>query len=434
MSAAWRLVQAGHTITLVERRPYLGGRAYSFVDRETDEQIDNGQHVFLGCCTAFVQLLDDIGSLELAARQNNLRAEVYSPDGTRGLLSAMLLPPPLHLFPSFLRYPHITWRDKLRALPALARIWMKKELDNPELQRNSFLAWLKSNGQSEQCISNFWDLLIVPTLNDDSGHVSASAAFMVFQEALLRNAQGGAIGFARGSLSELIGHRLESQLLAAGATLKLGSAADRFEVEGRHVKEVVLRDGTRLCADAYISALPPSPMLEMLPEHVRKEGSFRSASSHTWAPIVNLHIWYNQPIGDFEFVAFVNSPVQWVFNRSQIARLPGPGQHITISLSAAWAFWKMPKHELREVFIRELQRLFPLAKEAEVVRFVIVKERNATFRSLPGSAEHRLPCETSLSNFFLAGDWTATGWPSTMEGAVRSGNRAANAIAKFVSS
>jgi uncharacterized protein with NAD-binding domain and iron-sulfur cluster len=165
-----------------------------------------------------------------------------------------------------------------------------------------------------------------------------------------------------------------------------------------------------------------------LPEALRTSDAFAAASTHTWAPIVNLHVWYDRRVADFVFTAFLDSPVQWVFNRTRIAGLAGPGEYLTVSLSGAWEYWGQSKAELRALFIPELSRLLPAAREARVDRFIVVKEQRATFRSLPGGPANRLGATTPVANLVLAGDWTDTGWPATMEGAVRSGEAAANAV------
>ncbi len=428
MAAAWRLVNAGYRVTLVERRPYLGGRAYSFVDRETGQEVDNGQHVFLGCCDAYRRFLDEIGSLDLTSRQKRLRVEVRAPGGRRGILSGLPLPAPLHLLPSLLRYPHVSIGERLRAIPALLLMWLERKRDRPALRRQSFHRWLRSHWQSERSINAFWDLLIIPALNDSAEDVSASAGFMLFQEALLRDRNGGNIGFARAGLSAIMGNAVRDRLASAGAEVLLDRTADALVVEDGRVTEVRFTDGEKLPVDACVSALPPDGLLRLLPEELREHAAFAPAATHTWSPIVNLHVWYDRQIAEFDFLAFVDSPVQWVFNRTAIAGLEGPGQYITVSLSGAWEFWPMSKEALRETFIPELARLFPAAKEAEITRFVIVKEQRATFRSLPDGPENRLPSATPLPNLFLAGDWTDTGWPATMESAVRSGNIAAEAV------
>ena len=428
MAAAWRLSALGHAVVLVERRPYLGGRAYSFVDRETGQQVDNGQHVFLGCCTAYADFLRDVGTLELTVRQRSLRIEVRSPGGRTGLLTGLPLPAPAHLLPSFLRYPHIGWRDKARAVPALLRIRRERRRERAELRGQSFGDWLRGHGQSERAIANFWDLIIVPSLNDASNAVSAAMGFMIFQESLLWHRHGADVGYAGAALSETMGDAVARGLAEAGATLMLGRSVGRLAVTDGAVSGAELAGGETLRADAYVSALPPEALLGLLPAPLRDDPAFAPAATHTWSPIVNLHLWYDRTVADFEFVAFVDSPVQWVFNRTRIARLSGPGQYLTVSLSAAWRFWPMAKEELRELFVPELARLLPGAANATVERFVVVKEQRATFRSLPGGPDNRLPSRTPLPNLFLAGDWTDTGWPSTMESAVRSGNAAAEAV------
>ena len=433
MAAAWRLVNAGCRVALVERRPYLGGRAYSFVDRETGQEVDNGQHVFLGCCDAYRTFLDEIGTLPLTSRQERLRVEVRAPDGRRGILSGLPLPAPFHLLPSLLRYPHVSVAERLRAIPALVLMWLERNRDRPTLRRQSFHRWLRSHWQSERSIDAFWGVLIIPALNDAAEDVSASAGFMLFQEALLRNRNGGNIGFAKAGLSAIMGDAARERLADAGADVLLDRTAEAVVVEEGRVAGVRFTNGETLPVDACVSALPPDVLLRLLPEELREHAAFAPAATHTWSPIVNLHVWYDRQVADFDFLAFVDSPVQWVFNRTEIAGLEGPGQYITVSLSGAWEFWPMTKDALRETFIPELERLFPAAKDAGIARFVIVKEQRATFRSLPDGPDNRLPAATPLPNLFLAGDWTATGWPATMESAVRSGNVAAEALALTLS-
>ena len=428
MAASWRLASAGYRVTLVERRPYLGGRAYSYVDRETGVQVDNGQHVFMGCCAAYIDFLRAIGTLDRTVKQDRLRVEVRSPVGKVGVLSAAPLPAPLHLFPSFLRYPHLGWRDKLRASPALLRIRMEREPNRDELRAMSFEDWLRRNGQSDRAIANFWDLIIVPTLNDASRDVSASMAFTVFQVALLKDAHGADIGFARSGLSDVMGDAVERRLRALGVELVLGRTVERLAADDGAVAGVVLAGGDVLTADWCVAALPPQAFVDVLPDGLRDGSLLAAAASHTFAPIVNLHVWYDRPVADFEWAAFVDSPLQFVFNKTRIAGLTGSGDYLTVSLSGAWEWWPLSKDELRERFTQELARALPLARHATVERFAIVKEQRATFRSLPGGPANRLPTKTPLRNLVLAGDWTDTGWPATMEGAVRSGNAAADAI------
>lgn len=430
MAAALSLLSRGHPVTLVERRPYLGGRAYSFVDRQTEQQLDNGQHIFLGCCTAYLQFLRDLDVLDKTSFQRTPRVEVRAPGGRRGVISAAPLPPPLHLLPSFLRYPHLTLKERLVAIPALWRIY-RGDRRHPTLEKETFYHWLRRHGQSERAVANFWDLLILPTLNDNVRSVSASMGFMVFQEGLMCSRTAACVGMARVGLSALMGDVAAERIRHLGGTLLLGRSVAGIAVDdAMRVSGVALKDDTRLEADWYIAALPFDRLLEVLPDGLRSQQPFAGAAGLTWAPIVNLHLWYDRPVAEFDFAAFVESPVQWVFNKSRIQGDDGPGQYLCLSLSGAWEHWPQPKETICQTFIQALAEALPATREARLQRSLVVKEQMATFRSLPGVAALRPGAETPLENLLLAGDWTDTGWPATMESAVRSGLRAAQVVAQ----
>jgi uncharacterized protein with NAD-binding domain and iron-sulfur cluster len=255
---------------------------------------------------------------------------------------------------------------------------------------------------------------------------------MVFQESLFRDAHGADVGYVHNGLSDVMGSPMAEKLTTAGARLMMGRTVERIAIDDDgSVNAVELAGGEAVRADWYVSALPPAALLDTLPEALRGHSVFAPAATHTWSPIVNIHVWYDRRIDHFDFIAFVDSPVQWVFNHAAMGSghaAMGGGQHITVSLSAAWEFLPMGKEELRARFEAELKRLFPNARDATIERFVIVKEQHATFRSLPDGPSNRLPAKTPLPNLVLAGDWTDTGWPATMESAVRSGNNAAAAV------
>ncbi|MFQ5861360.1 MAG: FAD-dependent oxidoreductase, partial [Dehalococcoidia bacterium] len=182
-------------------------------------------------------------------------------------------------------------------------------------------------------------------------------------------------------------------------------------------------------ADVFISALPFDLLRTVLPPPLAGDPFFARAQGLSTSPIVNLHIWYDRPVLQDDFVAVLDSPLQWVFNKSRIfGEQQGNGQYLSLSLSGAWEYIDQPKDQLRELFLAEMARIFPQARSATVERFLVVKQERATFRCTPGAAGHRLPAATPVPNLVLAGEWTDTGWPSTMEGAVRSGNTAAQEV------
>ncbi len=427
ITTALRLAKAGAAVTLVERRGYLGGRAYSFTDPEAGVEVDNGQHVFLGCCTEYAGLLTELGTLERTWRQRRLRVQVRRPGGPTGVLSALPLPAPAHLALSLLTYPHLSWREKASAARALLAMRAERHRERHDLANQSFGDWLRAHGQSERAIAHLWELIVLPSLNDAPDAVSASMGYMVFQEALLWNAHGADIGYAREGLSAVMGEPAAALMRQHGVTLALGRSAVGLAYDGGRVRGVRLAGGELMRADATVLAVPAHALGALLPRALAEDGFFAPATALTYAPIVNLHVWYDRPVADFDFAAFVDSPVQWVFNRTRIAGSPGPGQYLTVSLSGAHEWWPLPKEALRERLLGALAQALPAAREARVERTVVVKEQRATFASPPG-APPRLPQRTPVPGLYLAGDWTDTGWPSTMESAVRSGNRAATAV------
>jgi len=430
LSAALRLIYLGFAVTLIEKRPFLGGRAFSFFDPNEQVEVDNGQHVFLGCCTYYIEYLDKIGALDKAYLQSRLKVVVVK-DGKRGTIGSTPWLGRMHLFPSFLRYPHRGFIDKLRAAYGLASMALTRRKDGPSaLDRESAYDWLKRHGQSDRAIAALWNMILLPSLNDDVRDASADMAIMLFQAGLLKGPAEAAIGLSSVGLTSLNGDPALELLTKRGADMALGKTVRSIDIDNGRVTGIVLSDGGRVEADLYVSALPFGMLLDSLPDDVSQSGFFSRAAKLGSSPIVSVHLWYDRQIMDEEFVAFLDSPVQWVFNKSRIQGIGNTdGQYVCISLSGAWRFIDRPKEVLAAEFIADMARLFPKAGEARVVRSLVVKEPQATFSSAPGAAEGRLPQATPIKNLFLAGEWTDVGWPATMEGAVRSGVFAAEAVA-----
>lgn len=438
IAAALELLDSGHKVTLVEARSFLGGRAFSFTDSNTGLTLDNGQHVIVGCCTEFISFLDKLGVRDRWFLQDRLQIPVFSRDGKQGNLTASRLPSPLHLLPSFLAYPHLSPSDKLRVLWGMARARFTDRIDS-KLEEITFYQWLRENGQSERAIDNLWNLVVEPTLNDNVRQVSAAMGLMIVQEGMLFGANSANLGYATDGLLLGIGQPAKRLLEERGATLLLGEAVRRLAVSPGTEKDglwgsvtaVELASGRRVAGTDFISALPFSSLLRLLPPEVAGTDFFTGIGRLEWSPILNLHVLYDRPVMSLPFCAFVDSPLQWVFNRNAIAGdPPGGGQLITISVSAAWDYVGLSRDELVPEFLAEMAEAFPAAGEAEVLNVAVIKQREATFRCLPGVGRLRPGPATPLSNLFLAGEWTNTGWPSTMEGAVRSGQQAARAVSQ----
>jgi uncharacterized protein with NAD-binding domain and iron-sulfur cluster len=302
------------------------------------------------------------------------------------------------------------------------------------LELITFYQWLQERGQSERAIQNLWNLLVEATLNDNVREVSAHMGLMIVQEGMLRGYHSADLGYPLDGLLTALGNPARELLKRRGVTLRLGVPARQILLESGRVQGVKLASGAVVRGRYYLSALPASGLLGLLPPEVAQHPWVERLKGLETSPIVNVNIWYDRPVLTGDFCAFVDRPLQWVFNRSAILQAAHPQtrrtdeQHLCISLSAAWQYIDQPREELAQLFIEEMAQAFPAARAAQVKRLTVVKQRHATFRCLPGAGELRPGPRTPIDNLFLAGEWTDTGWPSTMESAVRSGYNAARAI------
>jgi len=423
IAAACEAALAGARVTLVERRPFLGGRAFSFTDPDTGREIDNGQHVFLGCCPAYISLLRMLGTLGHTTLQRRLDTPVRDRDGRHGSLRAAALPAPLHLGPGFAAYPLLSAREKAAALPALAALAAIRPAARPALDGRSFADWLTAHGQGGRAIARFWDLVVLPTCNDRSDRVSAALAAFVFQRGFLATVGGSAIGWSRIGLTRLVDPPTRAWLAARGGVVLDGRGVTAVEPG-----VVTLGDGERLPADAVVLAMPPGRVHEVAPEALPADPGLGSS------PIVNVHLWYDRPVMEDPFTAVVESPAQWIFNRTAMgaggggAGGVGGAHHLAVSISGARAEMEVPRAELAASLRDEVEHLLPAARNADLVATAVVKEPHATFAAAPGQAARRPAAATPMPGVALAGAWTATDWPATMEGAVRSGIRAARLV------
>ncbi|WP_406196092.1 hydroxysqualene dehydroxylase HpnE [Kitasatospora sp. NBC_01560] len=437
ITAALRLAEADHRVTLVEGRPRLGGLAFSFQRGELT--VDNGQHVYLRCCTAYRGLVDRLGASRLVHLQDRLDVPVLGVSGpagapvrTLGRLRRAALPVPLHLAGSLARYPHLGPADRARVVRgALALRGL--DLDDPALDAVSFGAWLRGNGQNERTVAALWDLVGVATLNARADQVSLALAAMVFKTGLLSDPGASDIGTAAVPLGTIHHDRALAELERAGVRVLLRArAAELKPASPQHA--VLLDGGELLTADTVVLAGAQDTAAALLPPDAI-DGQERLDGFGT-TPILNVHVVYDRKVLRRPFFAALGSPVQWVFDRTAHSGLAGTGlgrshpgaQYLALSQSAAQDESDLPVAELRRRYLPELARLLPAAGGAEVLDFFVTRERTATFDPAPGTAALRPSARTKVPGLVLAGAWTATGWPATMEGAVRSGHSAADAV------
>ncbi|MHB8684647.1 MAG: hydroxysqualene dehydroxylase HpnE [Dehalococcoidia bacterium] len=424
LAAGCELADAGHDVVLLERRPWAGGKTYSFVERETGEQVDNGQHIAMRCTTAYVRFLERIGTAHLVKWQPRMRIPVFDADGRRSVLRADPLPAPLHLLPSFAVYRHLPIAERVRVARGIAA--MTRAGGRSADASQSFGAWLRARGQSERAIRDFWDLIVVPALNCRSDDVSAEQACFVFREGFLKSATSAAIGVPKTGLTRLHVEPAVRYIEQRGGEVRTGAAVERIDVRDGEVAALVLAAVERVPCDACIAALPPRELLEALPGALRAAPPFDALAAVRTSPIVNLHLWFDGPAADFDFAAFTGCDLQWVFSRTRIAdEAVGGGEHLMVSLSAAARYMALDKQALQDLLLPQLRRALPAAASRRLLRSVAIKEPAATFVPSPGL--RRPGARTPIANLFLAGAYTDTGWPATMESAVRSGLVAAAA-------
>jgi squalene-associated FAD-dependent desaturase len=421
ITAAIDLREAGHEVTLVEARPRLGGAASSY--QRDALTIDNGQHVILKCCDQYQALLDRLGVTDLVRFQPRFDVTVLAPGGREARLRRSDLPSPLHMLGSLLGYRMLSLPQRLAVGRAALALRFVDEKD-AALDRVRLGDWLAARGQGEAARRKLWDLFIISALNIAGDDASLQLAAIVIKTALLGARDAADIGVATVPLGELHGRATADLLAALGVQAMMNSRVSGVRKAGAGF-EIELASAETLTADAVVLAVPSAQAAKLA-------GGAGVAEAPQWegldaSPIVNVHVIYDRPVTSHQFVAAVDSPVQWVFDKTKIADLKR-GQYLAVSLSAADPYIGVPSAELRDQFLPELARIFPAAAEAQVIDSFVTRERRATFRQAPGCGALRPGAATSVPGLVLAGSWTDTGWPDTMEGAVRSGHRAARQL------
>jgi squalene-associated FAD-dependent desaturase len=430
ITAAIALAQAGDEVTLLEAKPRLGGATMSFT--RDGLVIDTGQHVFLRCCTAYRGLLSRLGMAAHAPIQPRFDVTVVSP-ARRARMKRARVPAPLHMLPALLSYPFLSLPERSRISRAALAFKRLREED-PATDEIRLGDWLADHGQDERTRRVLWDLFSISSLNVPGDDATLSLAAVVVKTGLLGEADAADIGVPALSLGELHGAAAGRLLARLGATVRLQTKVAAIEPKGDTGFLVRLADsGEQHLVDAVVLAVPHEQAARLIPP-----GALPAETVDGWAglgaaPIVNVHVIYDRPVMDVPFAAAVDSPVQWVFDRTRISGMHARGdngQYLAISLSAADEYVNMTVAELREKFTAALAELFPAARDATVTEFFVTRERRATFRQVPGTAKLRPKPTTAMPGVVLAGSWTDTGWPDTMEGAVRSGLNAVIALHK----
>ena len=419
LAAAAALAPRGFRVKVLEARGRLGGRAGSFTDPATGQLVDTCQHVSMGCCTNFAHFCRTVGIDHLLRPQRCLY--FMTPDRRVSRFAADPWPAPFHLARSFLGAHHFTPGDKLRIAWGLACLRRADPTQDPP-----FRAWLARHAQTPRTVARFWGVVLTSALNESPERIGLRYARKVFVDGFLRHRRGFEVELPGVPLGRLYGEELQAWFAKHGVEFLFNRAAKSFRIDPSGVQAVELRQGDALKADWYIAAVPFHQLLDLLPpETVAVHPTFAGLRQLETSPITSVHLWYDRPVMPWPHLVLVDCVGQWAFNRGEVA----PGEHyVQVVVSAARQFRGLGHDEVRRQVADELARLLPEAKGQGLRRARVITENAATFSAVPGVDQWR-PGQTSpIANLFLAGDWTATGWPATMEGAVRSGYLAAEAL------
>ncbi|MFQ5877094.1 MAG: hydroxysqualene dehydroxylase HpnE [Acidobacteriota bacterium] len=430
LAAGTALAEAGARIVLLEARPYLGGRARSWIDPDTGSVVDNGQHLFIGCYRETRRLLDRLGTGGALELQSRLEVPFVERGGRlRVFRLPALLPHPLDLSLGLLGFPGLSARDRL-SLFRVARAARRSGRGGGDaaFDDRTVASLLRDLDQSEEASRRIWRPLAIAALNESPERASAAMFLPVLRGALLSGPQDARLGLARVGLSDLYAEPAARYLRARGSELRLRAQVRRVLVERDRCAGVMLADGARLAAPSLVVAVPPADLLEMLMPDVAADPFFSRASRLETTPIVSVYLWFGAPVLQLKFAGLIGGTWQWVFNRGGHEGGRGGLHGVTMVRSAARDVVDRPKETLIRSSLEELHAFFPRSRRAPLRHAMVIKEKRATISPLPGSMRCRPSFRTPYRGLHLAGDWTATGLPATVEGAALSGHACAGQV------
>ncbi|MGB8990074.1 MAG: hydroxysqualene dehydroxylase HpnE [Candidatus Sulfotelmatobacter sp.] len=430
LAAACALADSGFRVTLFERRPYLGGRASSYEHPGTTEVVDNCQHVLFRVCTNLVEFYRRIGVEDKIRWYDEMT--FIEPGGRTSVMHASPLPAPLHTAPSFLRFPFLNAKDKFAISRAIASLTLTTQRDTGE----SFLDWCRRHAQPENAIERFWKPILVSALSEDLDLISISYAAQVVRESM-KSPAARHMGVPNVPLTDLY-NKAGDYLRARGGEIRFRNSLETFSPGSNDVEIVATgrEEGQKEQPfDYLILALPFNTIARVLPETPEAAPLREKLAHFESCPITGIHLWFDRQISDLDHAVLLDRTIQWMFHKSRLlsTRAVAPnaestGSYIELVVSASKSLVDKSRAEIVDLALKEVREFFPEARSASLVKSTVIKEIHATYSPRPGIDAYRPPQATVWPRVFLAGDWTATGWPATMESAVRSGYLAAEAL------
>ena len=442
LSAAVELSALGRKILLLEQRQHCGGRTHSFFNAATNSFVDNGQHLMMGCYHATRRFLRLISADHLALLQPTLRINFLYPYQEHNNFACVQFPAPSHLVGGLLGFTAIPFKDRLKMLTVANKLINTSPEKELELDRFTVEEWLTKLGQSDISRKYFWDVITIGALNNYPKNVSALMLFRVLRAAFLGDSKNASLLIPKVGLSELFVNPAVQFIKTHGGEVRTDIGVKSIILERTNVRSVRTSEGEELQAKSFISAIPWYSF-----EEIQSASHFKSKlecdrkvilsdspvrSGFKSSPIISIHLWLDREITDLDFAALLETRIQWLFNKSKLLNEKREGtvirQYLSLVISGAEEFVSLNKKQLVEIAMEDLRRVLPQARDVKVIHSLVIKEKRATFLPSPGLEALRPNARTKFDNLFLAGDWTATGYPATIEGAVMSGKKAAELI------
>jgi squalene-associated FAD-dependent desaturase len=431
LSAAVELSRNGRSVLLVEQKQRLGGRTYSFSHPETGDEVDNGQHLMMGCYHATLKYLSVIGSSHRVETQDNLSITFRHPNRTPTHLTALSLPAPLNVLAGLLRLEHLTWPQRLSLLRIAPDLLFRSPDSDRYLHSITVRQWLDACGQPEKNMSALWDIIAIGALNDSTEKISAALFVKVLRSAFFGSRRNSSIVIPKRGLSTVLVDGAEEYILQRNGRIMVNTSAGTVQHGVSGIERVHLSNGDTVRPRAVISAVPYFDIPKVFGS--AEAVGLTTLDAFVSSPIITIHLWFDAHFVKDRFAALVDSPIHWVFNKSAIYDRAHQGlMYLALVVSGAHALVEKEKEELVELAQNELKRFYPAAPLARVVHALIIKEKRATFSPMVGIEKVRPSHRTTVRNLFLAGDWTDTKLPATIEGAVQSGMVAAKEVKKFI--
>lgn len=431
LAASVALAARGLRVTLLETRPHLGGRAYSFRDETTGTVVDNGQHAMMGCYRETLAFLARIGADRKLVRQPNLRVEMVDVRRGAGAIACPPLPGPLHMLGAVLGYRLLAGAERVAAVRAGLRLLLMRRRRDAALECLTVAELLGRLGQTANARASFWNPVAVATLNESPERAAAAPFVEVLARAFFGSRADSQFVLPGVGLSDLYTDDARRWVEARGGRVECRATVAGLELRDDRVAAVRLRDGRRLAAAACIGSVPPRALAPLLPASLARARPFAALAALESSPIVSTHLWWDRPVLGVPFVGLLGTTTQWLFDRTRLLGTgDGPGQCLSAVVSGDRAVAAWEPERIQAAVAADVRAALPAARAARLLHAVVVKEKHATIAPTPAAARIRPGAETPIDNFVLAGDWTATGLPPTIESAVASGHRAAEVVGR----